>query len=505
MKRLSALWIHGKVYSECRIHGNSDPIIEKITFSSQECTPGSVFVAFVGLHVDAHTYIDQAIDRGASVVIHANTLPVYRDRVVYIQHPHPRRVASLFCRALAEPLPAHIIGVTGTDGKSSTCEFLWHILNKSNIRCGLLTTVSIDDGTGKRPNPYRQSTPEVPILYEFLARCRAHGVDTVILEATSHGLSDRGARLVDIPFTGAIYTNITSEHLEFHGDLASYVDAKMNLARQVLPGGTIITAHDFPFHKELVQAASFGTCIKTYAMEEQENAALSCLTIDGTLNQRTVAIKMAGHEQLCTLPYGQHCYAENAMGALLYLIASALVPKDQALAALSDLPVIPGRFELVTTSPGFTIIIDFAHTERAFQLLFSHIKTHLPNARIIALFGAAGERDRSKRIPMGAAAGSACDACFLTDEDPRGEVAKTILDDLEAGIRLVSRSIPVFRIHDREQAIAKALAYCGTGDVLLLLAKGHEASIAYKDHTIAWNERAIVERLIQKGGTLHAG
>ena len=501
MKRLSALWINNKVFSECRIHGKSDPFIEKVTFSSHECTQNSVFIAFRGLHLDGHTFIAEAIGNGATVIVHENAIDHYDDQIVYIQHPHPRRIASLFCKALAGPLPKQIIGVTGTDGKSSTCEFLYHLLQQQHIRCGVLSTVFMDDGSGKIESPYRQSTPEVPFLYQFLSRCKAHGVDLVVLETTSHGLSDQGARLADIQFYGAIYTQITSEHLEFHGNVEAYVDAKMNLARQVRPQGIIVSPYDFSYRDELKKIADQSKKLCTYSVDQHaKEVQLHYKTVAETLENRIVSFSYQHKAWTCTGPFGQECYTQNAMGAILFALSSNLISWEQITHQSIHFPTIPGRFELVNTPLPFTIIIDFAHTAKAFELLFSHIRIHRPNCRIIALFGAAGERDRSKRIPMGLAAARYCDALFLTDEDPRGEHAQSILDDLEAGARTENPQIPIFRIHDRKQAITEAMAYCMADDVLLLLAKGHEKTIAFKEYSITWNEKAVIERLAMAMG-----
>ena len=491
MKRVSALWTNDKVRSECRIHGNSDPLVERVTFSSQDCSPRSIFIAFRGLHRDAHLFIDQAIANGAVVIVHQDELDHYRTDVLYVSHCNPRRIASLFCHALSAPLPSRIIGVTGTDGKSSTCEFLWHILSTSGIRCGLLSTVSMDDGTGKIPSPFRQSTPEVPQLYAFLQRCRTNGLDIVILESTSHGLSNQAARMVDIPFFGAIFTQITSEHLEFHGDIASYVDAKMNLARQVNEGATVVVPADFAYRETLSKVVKSSVGIHTYGGEDSDACYKSLVQ---TLATRVVRVSHRDHEFECSVPYGQECFTGNAVGALLFALESGLIGAETIRVPI-HFPPIAGRFEVVETHLPFTIIIDFAHTAHAFELLFSHVRKFIPHARMVALFGAAGERDTSKRFPMGAVAGIWCDALFLTDEDPRGESSSTILDEIEAGVRSTSPGCPVFRIHDRALAMEQAMDYCGENDVLLLLAKGHEGTITYRDHSIPWNERALVETL----------
>lgn len=500
MKRVSVLWTKDKVRSECRITGHSDPFVTHVSYVAQACSTHTAYVAIQGTKTDGHTFIDTAIACGASVIIHETPLAHYRKDTLYIQHPNARRVASLFSRNLAGSLPEQIIGVTGTDGKSTTCAFLHHLLLIALPRCGLLSTVSIDDGTGIRCSPHRQSTPEVSQLYPFLTQCKAHGVETVVLEATSHGLSTTGARLVDIDFTGAIITNITSEHLEFHGTREQYIDAKMNLVRQVRPGGWIVVSSDFPYLDRVLAERHPSVELHTYAWTEASSPNTGELTaklMEKRFNEQTVHLTYQGMKAMTTLPYGPACYALNMLGALLGALATRHISFSSAVHALESLPLVPGRFELVPTPLPITVIIDFAHTEQSFVSLFSHIRQHYRHARIIAIFGAAGERDRSKRAPLGQAAADWCDALFLTDEDPRGESPKQILDDIEKGIRLSNRHPEVQRIHDRKEAIAAAIHSAKEGDILLLLAKSHEKTIQYADHAIDWNERQVVAQIAE--------
>ena len=503
MKRVSALWTKDKVRSECRITGHSDPFVTQVSYVAQECTAHSAYVAIHGTRTDGHTFIDTAMACGARVIIHERPLEHYRDHILYIQHPNARRVASLFSRNLAGSLPDRIIGITGTDGKSTTCAFLHHLLRTALPRCALLSTVSIDDGTGIRNTPHRQSTPEVSQLYPFLAQCKAQGTETVILEATSHGLSTRGARLIDIEFSGAIITNISSEHLEFHGTREQYVDAKLNLVRQVRPGGWIVVASDFPYLDRVVAEKHPSVDLYTYTWTKDpvpNGDGLIARSIQERFNERTVHLSYRGMTAMTTLPYGPECYTLNMLGALLGTLATRSVSFSTAVNALDSLPQVSGRFELVDTPLPITVIMDFAHTEQSFVSLFSHIRRHHRDARIIALFGAAGERDRSKRAPLGQAAATWCDVLFLTDEDPRGEPPGQILDDIEQGIRLSGRQPEVQRIHERKEAISAAIHVAREGDILLLLAKSHERTIQYADHTIEWNEKQVVMDIARRRG-----
>lgn len=503
MKRVSVLWAKHKVQSECRIHGNSDPSIETVSFLSGSCTTVSAFVAIKGIHTDGHAFIPEAIANGAPVIIHSAALDRYRPEVLYIRHPNPRRIASLFAHGLASGIPRRIVGVTGTDGKSTTCDFLWQLLNGCGIRCGLLSTVWMDDGTGKVPSPYRQSTPEVPELYAFLSCCHGNGLDTVILETTSHGLSAQGSRLADLAFCGAVYTSLTSEHLEFHKDIDSYVDAKMNLARQVSATGWIVAPHDFPFLRLIGEVAKETTRICTHALEcNPEGTLLSATTVDEQLTGRTVMAvgREAAFSQTIALPYGESCYAENALGAILACVMLSGLSWETVLGQARQLQPVPGRFEIINSGAPCTVVIDFAHTADAFERLFTHVRAHRPTGRIIAVFGAAGERDRSKRFPMGASAGRWCDEVYLTDEDPRNESPSRILSDLEAGIASVSTACRIHRIHDRERAIQEAIGNAREEDIVLLLAKSHERTIQYATYARPWDEREVARAVLRKKG-----
>lgn len=480
MRRLSVLWTKDKVRRECTIRGIGDPLVGTLSLVAQECGPNSIFVALQGLHHDGHTFIEEAIERGAEVVVHSAPLDYYRPDKVYLQHPNPRRLASLFAASLYGPIPSYIVGVTGTDGKSTTCEFLWQFLSTSGVKCGLLSTTSYDDGTGKRGSPYRQSTPEAPLIYTFLATCYKNGVEVVILEATSHGLSLEASRLVDITFSGAIVTSLSSEHLEFHTTQERYVDAKVNLVRQLKEGGWLALPKSLPsfnlFTKE-------GIKLLPYALD----GGLGGSTLSEAWDKRVIALD---NGTTLTLPYGQKCYAQNALGA--YLGATQIAKEVK----LDKLTPVAGRFEVIATSP-FLIIIDFAHTGEAFNLLFSHLKGHFNNKKLVALFGSAGERDRQKRFTLGYSSGLYCDAIFLTDEDPRLEEPQQIENDIVAGIEAASFRGDLFKIYGRRSAIEAALNYCDTSSILLLLGKGHESTIQHATYQEAWSERGVVEEVLK--------
>lgn len=507
MKRLSALWTNGKVYTECRFHGDTDPLVGNVSFDSRTCVTGSVFIAIEGLHDDGHDHVPEAIANGAVAIVHKKNLATYDSTVLFIMHPNPRRVASLFCSALTDGIPPTVIGVTGTDGKTTTCDFLWQILNGMGAGCGLLSTVAMDDGSGRTPSPFRQSTPEVAGLFPFLNRCHANGIDTVVLEATSHGLSEEGSRLADIRFSGAVYTTFTSEHLEFHGTKERYADAKLNLARSVVPGGWIVMPAVFPLRDRIAAAIAPSVRVFTHALDRDGVfASLTATTKQASLTRRLLSFDDGKNRWTASLPIGPDFFTENLLGALLAASLASGVRACGFTSAVQHLAPVSGRFEIVSSPLPFVIIIDFAHTADAFERLFRHVRTHRSEGRLVALFGAAGERDRSKRSPMGAAAAAWCDVIFLTDEDPRGEESMAIFTDIEAGMS-EGKKPQVFKIPDRAEAISSALRFCAGGDTLLILGKGHERTIQYARQTVPWNEREAVDGAIAEmlGESAEAG
>jgi UDP-N-acetylmuramoyl-L-alanyl-D-glutamate--2,6-diaminopimelate ligase len=453
----------------------------------------------VGTHTDGHLFIHEALSHGAVAIVHSQPLPEYQDDILYIQSKHPRRLYSAFSSALHgyPQLKLPIIGVTGTDGKTSTCEILHQLLVGHGLRCGLLDTISMDDGTGKRPSPYRQSTPEATEIHAFLVRCVEHEVRCVVLEATSHGLSREYARLADIPFTIAIFTTLTSEHLEFHQTLDNYVQSKLNLARQLVPEGLLIMPASFGYLTKAKQAAPPEVKTLTYALDEGGTIAdLQVNTLRVTLERRYFTTVKAGRLVRSSIPLAPAFFLRNALGSIL--AASRLLEKDTAglLRDLTWIDPIHGRFEVYPLEDRAVAIIDFAHTADAFSCLFAEVRLLRPEGRMIAVFGAAGERDKSKRAPMGCIAANWCQTIILTDEDPRGESSQAIFHDIRTGIPAES-DVEVHEIANRTQAIAFALRICKAGDTLLLLGKGHERSIQYAAESVAWNERMTLETQIK--------
>lgn len=455
-----------------------------LSYDSRLCKHGYVFFAFPGIHSQGTEHVMDAIAHGATTVVTPVKLDLPKG-IAQIVEPRPRTLFSRMCSAFYDhpEQKLKIIGVTGTDGKTSTCEYLHQLLLLSGVHAGLIGTVSMDDGEGMRPSPYRQSTPEADQLEAFLKRCLDHGLDTVILECTSHALSSEYDRLDTIRYDIAVVTTVTSEHLEFHKSLEAYVDAKCNLVRRLKPNGLFISTTRNPHLDAFLQVLPAGCRHQVIGRDiDIRLTDKPSLTYEGTDYPVPVIYPvLAGNAALAALAAKEILHTELS----------------QELANLSKLQAVDGRMEEIPNDFGLNIWIDFAHTADAYQKLFSFARGKIGNGRMIAVFGCAGERDTSKRAPMGRIASHYADVLVLTDEDPRGESSSNIDDDLMSD----AEPVEVQRIDDRRQAIRWAISHAEKGDTLLFLGKGHEHSIEKQGVKYPWNERAEVETALKERAT----
>lgn len=458
--------------------------ISAVVQHSNHAKAGALFFAFDGNHTSGRSWASEAVAKGAVAVIAERAIEELSVPVIVVAQI--RSVYSRMCAAFhGDPQEKlTIIGVTGTDGKSTTCHYLHQIMARIGIRSGLLSTTSLDDGSKAGASPYRQSTPEAEALFAFLARCSAHGLSHVILECTSHALSAAFDRLGPITFDAAVVTTVSREHLDFHRTPAAYLDAKMNLVRRLKMNGLFVSSI--------------------------ENAALDAFIshLDPSIEPIIVGqslpyhIDANGWEGVIIEAEGKRVQtglllsvlATNALLALVTARRMCEPPID--LSILSALKGVKGRMERVPNDLGIIACIDFAHTPDSYEKLFSFVSTIHSTGRLIVVMGAAGERDRSKRAAMGRIASAQADLLIITEEDPRGEdeaqIAADLLKEVEEGHG------PIITIPRRRSAIARAVREAGSGDVILFLGKGHERSIQRREGTIAWDEREVVRAALRK-------
>jgi UDP-N-acetylmuramoyl-L-alanyl-D-glutamate--2,6-diaminopimelate ligase len=434
--------------------------------------------------------------------------------VAYVRVADPRRALS----AMADAFHGHpsrrleVIGVTGTDGKSTTVFLIHQLLSALGQRAGFVSTVSFQAGGGLRPNSLRQSTPEAPEVHALLAEMADAGMQYAVLEATSHGLSGRTGRLADVRFQAAVCTNITHEHLEFHGTFEQYRSDKANLFRAARRFG--VANADDPSHGYL--AAQTRRPVHLYGMrcaasgpQPQDGqpahleggcdeAELTAHDFAGDLEGSLFSLRWPGGqaEARLALP-GQH-NAENLLAACLAVHHLLDAPYGDLVPLLPGLRGVPGRLQPVRAGQPFRVIVDYAHTPEAFARVLPFARAQTPG-RLIAVFGSAGERDTAKRPLQGEVASRHCDLLVLADEDPRGEDPQSILRQIAAGCRL-GPGQELLLEPDRRKAIHEAIRRAGPGDAVLLLGKGHEGSIIYSDGPLPWNEEEVAREALRALG-----
>lgn len=495
-------------------HGSGDPAISSIAYDSRRVTPGCAFFALPGLHVDGHDFIDVALAAGA-VVIFCERLPKKRDRhVVYLQVAGTRatmsRVSARFHDHPSRELP--VIGVTGTDGKSTTTYLIDQLLTLAGEESGFISTALIKRDLQLEKNPFRQSTPEAPEIHGFLAEMRNNGKRFAVVEATSHGLSEKTSRLRDVQFQVAVFTNITHEHLEFHGTFEQYRSDKANLFRaldrtvravagdQELGCFGVVNADDPNgyYFREATRRP-----VLSYAVGAAE-ADLTARDLEPEVAGTACVVRWRDESRRVFVPLAGPFNVSNVLAALVAV--SRLLERNplDLLELIPSLRPLPGRMQIVERGLPWVPIVDYAHTPGAFATVLPMVRGYTPG-RLIVVFGSAGERDRAKRPMQGELAARHADVVILADEDPRGEDRAAILEEIAAGCERVRpdarRDGTLVLIPDRREAIARALSIAGPGDTLLFLGKGHEASIIYADSVLEWDEATVVREEIARLGT----
>ncbi|KAB8142346.1 UDP-N-acetylmuramoyl-L-alanyl-D-glutamate--2,6-diaminopimelate ligase [Chloroflexia bacterium SDU3-3] len=476
-----------------------NPEIETLAYDSRAVRPGGVFVAVKGFHTDGHAYIPQALAAGASAVIYEDEAAApLLGGVASARVPNARvALAPLAAALYGHPgRQMRVVGITGTDGKTTTTFLTSAALEGGPHSTGFMGTVDFKIGARQWANDTRQSTPEAPEVQAMLRDMLAAGCDYAVLESTSHALSARWNRLGGCAFDVAVLTNVTTEHLDFHGSVEQYRRDKARLFEMLgdeSPAGPVdkrrklaIVNADDPNHRMFLDAAPASAERLTYGVASRADVR----ALDVRSSREGLAFRLASPwgERDVRLKLTGDFNVANTLAALTVACAEG-VALDDAIAALARIPGVRGRMERIEQGQPFTVLVDYAHTPGAFEKLMTIIRP-LTSGKLIAVFGSAGERDREKRPMQGAIAARFCDMLVLTDEDPRLEDREAIIREIAAGAEGAGKAegSGYLRIPDRAQAIRAAFAHAAPGDIVLLLGKGHEGCIIYADGKLPWDE-----------------
>jgi UDP-N-acetylmuramoyl-L-alanyl-D-glutamate--2,6-diaminopimelate ligase len=511
-------------------HGGegADPLISGLEYDSRRVKPGDIYFALPGMHTDGHRFISAALDNGAPAIVHQETLPKYRKNIRYIQVRDSRFAMSPLAAAFyGYPSRKLIhIGVTGTEGKSTTVHLIYQLLTLAGKKAGFISTVQYGDGNSEIWNPEHQTTPEAVAIHRQLAEMVANGAEYGVVESSSHGLSSRTNRLGDVAFDVAVMTNVTHEHLEFHGSWKQYRDDKANLFRALdrfdhikdswikkskgIDVDTFIPPSFGVANADDQSAGYFASATKhkTYTFSVRSNTAdLSLRLIEsGLAGNWYAALAQETGETLDIrdrLPGSFN--AGNVLASLLVVSNLLTIPLRELAPLAARLRPVRGRMTAICKGQPFDVFVDYAHTPSSFESIFPPLRErlHKTGGRLISLFGSAGERDVQKRPEQGRIAGLWSDIVVLADEDPRGEVPMNILEEIALGCAenpRLRRGKELFLIPDRKAAIRKAFALARPGDMALLLGKGHENSIIYATETLPYDEIAEAEKALEEMG-----
>jgi UDP-N-acetylmuramoyl-L-alanyl-D-glutamate--2,6-diaminopimelate ligase len=498
-------------------HGEENPLVTGVEYDSREVQEGSLYFALPGLHTDGHNFIPNAIAKGAALIVHQHKLDDYKKNIVYIRVKDSRFAMSVISDTFYHNPSKHlcVIGVTGTEGKSSTVYFIFQLLRLARKKAGFISTVQYSvDGT-EQWNTEHQTTPEATTINKRLAEMIENGGEYAVLESSSHGLSPKTNRLDNIDFDVAVMTNVTHEHLEFHGTWEQYRNDKANLFRTL-----DIVGHNKTVHNKMIMLPSFAVINADDASSEyfanvtaKPVYSFSTKATDSSLCIEHIIARAGGNEYEVSDHHAREKYlisdnlpgtfnAGNVLASLIVVSKLTGIPVKELCASLPQLMPVRGRMTTINRGQNFEVIVDYAHTPSSFETVFPPIRKRIDESggRIISVFGSAGERDTQKRGKQGRIAAAWSDIIVLTDEDPRGEEPMAILEEIAAGIPDKTRGNDLFLIPDRPLAIRKAFSLAAPGDIVLLLGKGHETSIIYSrdnsKQTIVYDEISEAEKAL---------
>lgn len=489
-------------------HFRNDPQIHRIVLDSRQVKPGDLFVALVGGNVDAHRFIPDAIAHGAAAVV--GTQPVDIKAAPYIQvaendaRPTLARLSAALYGYPAKQML--MIGVTGTDGKTTTSNLIYHILRAAGISVGMISTVNAIIGDETIDTGFHVTTPEAPEVQQYLALMHASGMSHVILEATSHGLAQD--RVAECYFDLGVVTNITHEHLDYHGSYEAYRAAKARLFTSLsqtpvkpfpTPRAAVLNRDDqsYPYLSLLSQVAQISYGFDPHADWQPSEI---CLTpsgckftaqgrdVTGTPVRLPLSMRLVGDYNI-----------SNALAAITLCIQGLGIDPDIVRQGIANFPGVPGRMEMIDLGQPFHAIVDFAHTPNA---LLQTLQTarQLTDRRVITVFGSAGLRDRQKRRMMAEISAQMSDISILTAEDPRTESLDGILEEMAQGAMREGgvEGVSFWRVPDRGDALRQAVKLAQPGDLVISCGKGHEQSMCFGEIEYPWDDRIAMRAALSE-------
>jgi UDP-N-acetylmuramoyl-L-alanyl-D-glutamate--2,6-diaminopimelate ligase len=477
-----------------RSEGSLDRLVAGVTADSRRLSPGMVFIAVPGENHDGHDFISTAIDRGAAAIIcERNGFSSGRATKVKVTDA---RIALAVAAANFHGHPSRklkVIGVTGTNGKTTVSFMVKHILEAAGIHAGLLGTIRYE--IGDRVLPAQRTTPESSEIQAFMAQMIRAGCEACVMEVSSHALAQK--RVHGVEFDLGIFTNLTQDHLDFHGDMESYYEAKKQLFTSIQegakPGAAILNIDD-----------SFGSRLA------RETSAEVQLTygLDESAKLRATEFQLGHGETSFTAETPAGCFAvrmpligrHNIYNALAAIGAGLAlrVPIAKIQVALRTMPAVPGRLERISAGQPFSVFVDYAHTDDALQHVLRTVREITPG-RVLLAFGCGGARDTDKRAKMGKVAALLAHHTLITSDNPRRESPASIAAQIEAGFTSIRPDQFTVEL-DRAQAIRELVGLARPGDTVLIAGKGHETYQEFEDTVVPFDDRVHAREALEELG-----
>jgi UDP-N-acetylmuramoyl-L-alanyl-D-glutamate--2,6-diaminopimelate ligase len=472
--------------------------VSGVAYDSRAVTHGAVFVALKGLHADGTAFVTQAIANGALAVVSEQPAPP-GVHVPWVTVADARLALAVLAAAFYRhpSREMKVVGITGTNGKTTTAYLLASIFEAASVRCGVLGTVSYR--LGPKPEDAREAartTPEAPDVQALLREMVDRGCGACVMEVSSHALALR--RVDDTTFAAAVFTNLTRDHLDFHADMEDYFQAKRRLFDMLSPSAPSLVNVDDPRGVTLADMVERPV---TYGIKSAADVTTGPLSfsLEGlTFDVRTPGGTLHIRSSLVGRPNVYNILAAAATATALGLSFDAI---ERGVAALEG---VPGRFQLASSPKDeVTVVVDYAHTDDALRNLLETARP-LARGRLITVFGCGGDRDRTKRPLMGAVASRLSDVIVMTSDNPRSEDPQRILDEIQRGITPDTRkdsAQQLLTIVDRRAAIVKAIEVARPGDLILVAGKGHEKYQVIGDKTLPFDDVAVARDALARRRT----
>ncbi len=476
------------------IHGPLEQDIDALTADSRKAAPGYLFAAVRGTSIDGHSFIPAVLEAGCTAILAESAPPADLSPEIAWIHTADTRAAIARLAASFHSFPAadlRLAGITGTNGKTTTAFLLHHIMCHQWHRAALLGTIHIDDGIEQ--TPAQHTTPGAIELSELLARFTANDCRGAVMEVSSHGIHQK--RIAAIPFDAAVFTNLSQDHLDYHGSMEKYMAAKASWFHDLAADSfgkkvTAVINSDDPEGNNLAGSLEKKIPVLRYGFNIK--ADLRANTFAQKRDGMSFELTVKNRSYLVRAPLIGRFNAYNILAAISAAAACGIKPRH-SIAALASSPQVPGRMENVGNSGGVTVFVDYAHTPDALENACATLKELNPR-RLITVFGCGGDRDQLKRPLMAAAAARHSDILIVTSDNPRSEDPLKIISQVEKGIPKNTTFLSIF---DRQEAIEAAVSEALSGDIILIAGKGHESYQIFADKTIDFDDRKKADKALR--------